>query len=88
MHRKAAEQVRIQLIEADVEIGFGLVDDAMAYRMNGRPELCSRALHDATDIVADIELRMQKLPAMDADSFLPLVAELRNEIAAVERAEF
>lgn len=87
MRRNAAEQVRIQLIEADVEIGFGLVDDAMAYRMTGRPELCLRALHDATEIVADIERRVEKLAASDADSFLPLVAELRNEIAAVERAD-
>jgi hypothetical protein len=83
--RKVADQVLIQLIEADVDIGFALVDEAKACRISGQPEFSSRALQDAAAIVADIERRLQELGDSESGPFLPLVAELRNEIAAVER---
>jgi hypothetical protein len=87
MRRKAADQVLIQLIEADVDIGFGLVDEARAYRASGQPDFSSRALHDAAEIVADIERRLEQLGDSEAGAFLPLVGELRNQIATVEREE-
>ncbi len=87
MGRKAADKVLVQLIEADVDIGFGLVDEAKAYRASGQPEFSSRALQDAADVLADIDRRLQQLGDSESGPFHPLVAELRNEIAAVERAK-
>ena len=83
--RKLADKILIQLIEADVDIGFGLVDEAKAFRASGQPEFSSRALQDAEDIISDIEHRLQRLGDSESGPFLPLVTELRNEIAAVER---
>ena len=82
MRRKAADQVMLQLIEADVESGFGLVDEARAYRIQGNGAFSSRALKDAEEVVADIEQRLQKLGDGEAAAFLPLLAELRSQIAA------
>ena len=82
MRRKAADQVMLQLIEADVESGFGLVDEARAYRIRGNGAFSSRALKDAEEVVADIEQRLQKLGDGEAAAFLPLLAELRSQIAA------
>lgn len=84
MRRKAADQVLIQLIEADVDIGFGLVDEARTYRASGRPDFSLRALRDAAEIIADIERRLNQLGDSEAEPFLPLVGELRNQIASVE----
>jgi hypothetical protein len=85
MRRKVADQVLVQLIEADVDIGFALLDEARAYRASGQQEVSSRALQEAADIVADIERRLQGLGDSEAEPFLPLVAELCNEMAAAER---
>jgi hypothetical protein len=82
MRRKVADQVLIQLIEADVDIGFGLVDEAKAYRATGQPDYGSRALRDADDIVVDIEHRLQQLGHSESEPFLPLVQELRTQINA------
>ncbi len=86
--RSAAAQVRIQLIEADVDIGFGLVDEVRQYRLTGQREFSARALQDATNIVADIEQRLQQLDVADILPFLPLVDELRHQIAKVRREGF
>lgn len=83
--RKAADQVRIQLVEADVDIGFALVDEAKAYFASGHPEFSSRALQQAAEIVFDIERRLERLGSSEAGPFQPLLAELRDEIAAAER---
>jgi hypothetical protein len=85
MVRKAADRMTIRLIEADVEIGFALVDEAKAYHASGRPEFSSRARRDAEDVVSAIQSRLQRLGESQSWPFHPLVAELRNEIAALER---
>ena len=87
LRRKVSEQVMVQLIEADVESGFGLVDEARAYRVQGNGEFSSRALQEAEAVVADIEQRLARLGDSEAESFLPLVAELREQIAAAGREE-
>ena len=84
MRRKVADQVLIQLIEADVDIGFALLDEAKAYRLSGQSDFSSHALQQAKDIVVDIERRLQELGDSESVPFLPLVAELRNEIAAAK----
>jgi hypothetical protein len=55
MRRKVADQVLVQLIEADVDIAFALLDEARSYRASGQPEVSSRALQEASEILADIE---------------------------------
>ena len=84
LYRNANLQALIQLIEADVDIGFSLVDEVRAYRLSGQPEFSARALENAIAIVADIEHRLQKLGKPAAEAFLPLLGELRTEIAAAE----
>ncbi len=85
MGRNLADRILIELIEADVEIGFSLVDEAKDYRASGQPEFSSRILQVAEDTVADIERRLQRLGDSESGPFDSLVTELRNEIAAVER---
>jgi hypothetical protein len=85
MGRKLAYKILVQLIAADVEMGFALVDEAKAYRASGQPEFSSRVLQVAEDTVADIERRLQQLGNPESGPFHPLVTELRNEIAAVGR---
>jgi hypothetical protein len=84
MRRKVSEQVMVQLIEAGVESGFGLVDEAKASRAQGNPEFSSRALQEAEAIVADIEQRLAQIGGSEAAPFLPLVAELREQIVAAK----
>lgn len=85
MGRTLADRILIEFIEADVEIGFRLVDEAKAYHASGQPEFSSRTIQVAEDIVADIEHRLQRLGDSESWPFGPLVTELRNEIAEVER---
>lgn len=80
--RTVAEKIRIQLIEADVEIGFTLVDEANAYRACGRAEFSQAVLQNAQAIIADIELRLRRLGDSQSGPFRPLLTELRNEIEA------
>jgi hypothetical protein len=87
MRRKVSYQVMVQLIEADVESGFGLVDEAKAYRIQGNDQFSTRALEAAAAVVADIEQRLAQLGETEAAPFIPLVAELREQIAAAGRQE-
>jgi hypothetical protein len=87
MRRTASHQVLVQLIEADVESGFGLVDEAKAHRIRGNSGFSSRALEEAETVVADIERRLAQLGDSEAASFLPLVAELREQIVSARRDE-
>ena len=80
---KSKDKVLVELIEADVDIGFGLVDEAKTYLASGQPELMSRVLQDAAAVVADIECRLRQLGDSEARPFHPLLTELRSEIAAV-----
>lgn len=87
MGGKKADKVTVQLIEADVETGFALVDEAKAYHASGQPEFSSRARRDAEDVVADIERRLLRLGDSESGPFHHLVTELRNEIAALQRPD-
>ena len=85
MRRKVSDQVLVQLIEADVESGFGLIDEAKAHCIQGDGQFSSRVLQEAEKIVTDIEQRLAQLGDSEAVPFFPLVAELREQIAAVAR---
>lgn len=81
--RSANQQARLQLIEADVDIGFGLVDEVRAYRLSGQTEFGIRALAEAVEILADIEVRLRQIGVNEAGPFQPLLNELRQQIASV-----
>lgn len=83
--RTLADKVLIQLLEADVDIGFGLVDEAKAFRASGQSEFSFRALQDAEAVLRDIERRLQRLGESESGPFHPLLTELRNQIAAAGR---
>jgi hypothetical protein len=84
MRGNAADKNSVQLIEADVEAGFALIDEARAYRASGRPEFSLRVQHDAEEIIADIVRRLQRLGDSESRPFYSLLTELRKEIAALE----
>jgi len=84
VHGKLADKVLVQFIEADVDIGFGLLDEAMAFLTSGHPELSVRVLQDAARIVLDIEHRMQRLSDSESGPFYPLLSELRKQISEME----
>jgi hypothetical protein len=88
MRRKVSEQVLVQLIEADVESGFGLVDEAKVHRIQGNNAFSARALEEAEAVVADIERRLAQMGDSNAAPFHLLVAELRNAILAEKRNEW
>jgi hypothetical protein len=73
-------RVRIELIEADLEIGFTLVDLAL-----GSPEDSTRLLFDAAQVYDDILLRLKRLEPAEECSFRPLVVELRRAIDLAAR---
>ena len=85
--RKVFDQVLVQLIEADVESGFGLIDDAKAHRIQGNDQFSSRALQAAEAVVADIERRLRDLGESGAEPFRPLVGELRDQITAAGKGD-
>jgi hypothetical protein len=82
MRRKVSDQVLVQLIEADVESGFGLVDEAKVHWIQGNGEFSARALQEAEAVVVDIEQRLAQIGDSAAGAFLPLVEELREQIVA------
>ncbi len=80
----AAERIRVELIEADVEIGFGLVDSALGELHAGNLPFAQRALQDAEKVLIDIGQRLQELDAQHSRPFGPLVDELRRAVHAAE----
>ena len=84
--RKASQQVLIQLLEADVEMGFALVDVALKEFLRGNESHSLRALQEAEGVIQDIEQRLARLRSDESDPFRPLVEELRREIDAARAA--
>ena len=68
-------RIRVELVEADLEIGFSLVD-----LMESCPSQTARLLNDAEEIYQDVLARVSRLDNSDRCSFGPLVAELRRAI--------
>lgn len=81
-HREpASERISKELIEADFEIAFSLVDMVHEETEDGDLASAGRALHDADDVFLDIERRLRLIKSFDQQSFVPLVEELRRAIA-------
>ena len=83
-NHRASDRVRVELIEADVDMVFGLVDDAREEFHQGNPEFARSALDDAQRVLSDIEDRLRKIDEEHAAPFGPLVDELRKSIHAAE----
>lgn len=73
-------RIPVEFVEADVEIGFSLVDLAEDEFSVGNPAAASRALQDAEDILSDIQQRLLRLRTSESQPFGPLVGELRRAI--------
>ena len=83
-NHRASDRVRIELIEADVEMAFGLVDDALDEFHDGNVEFAHSALHDAEKVLADIDTRLHELDVERGAPFGPLVDELHKAIRAAQ----
>ena len=71
----AWHRIPVELVEADFEIGFGLIDLA-----ESRPYDVSRLLADAEEVYQDILARLGRLEGSEGNNFQPLVGELRRAI--------
>jgi hypothetical protein len=80
MNLRLQDRVCLDLIEADVDIAFGLVDDAREEFHDGNQLYALRALKDAVRTLTDIEQRLRNLGPDRSRPFGPLVDELRKSI--------
>ena len=78
------DRVGVEFVEANVEIGFHLVDLAENEGKMGNLPVAFRILVDADAVYHDIELRLERSGPRERESFGPLVAELRREIDCVK----
>jgi len=83
-NHRSSERVRLDLIEADVDMAFGLVDDARDEFREGNQIYAQRALEDARRALADIETRLRELGSDRSSPFGPPVEELRKFINEAE----
>jgi hypothetical protein len=78
----AEERIPVEFVEADLEIGFSLVD-----LMDSRPSDALRILADAEAVYRDVLVRVGRLQfagAPERNSFRPLVEELRRAIDSAQ----
>jgi len=74
-----AERITRELIEANIEIAFNLIDLSQAeLEREDRPS-ASRALQDSEDVFRDIERRLTLIGDVKSQPFHPLVAELKRQ---------
>ncbi len=74
------DAIEVGFVEADVEIGFSLVDMAQAEWHRGNPLLATRVVEDAEDVFQDIQRRLERLGEIETGHFAALVGELQREI--------
>ena len=68
-------RIAVELVEADLEIGFHLAGLA-----ESDPADSTRILCDAEDVYQDILARVARLDPQDRENLAPLVGELRRVI--------
>ena len=68
-------RVLVELVEADIEIGFRLVD-----MLEALPGESTRLVSAVEDVYAGVLVRVQRLQPAERDSFEPLITELRRAI--------
>lgn len=77
-----SDRIRVELIEADVEQVFGLVDVAEAEAESGNASKSSRILDDAESGLVDIVWCLAQIGTPESFPFA-LVEELRRSINAI-----
>ena len=77
---RSSGRIPLELVEADCEIGFSLVEIAEADSIRGDPDRAARVIADAERVFLDIEQRLAALPADERQCFAGLIGELRREI--------
>jgi len=68
-------RVRVEMVEADLEIGFSLIDLVETF-----PGDRSRLVADAEQVYAGIFARLNRFEPAQRENFEPLVRELRRAI--------
>jgi hypothetical protein len=68
-------RVSVELVEADIEIGFCLVDLAESC-----PADATRLVANAEEVYEDLLARLTRLEPLERSNFQPLVTELRRAI--------
>ena len=71
-------RVQVELVEADIEIGFELIDSIETF-----PGEAARLVADAEDVYRDAQARIGRLEPAEQAGFQPLMTELRR---AIDRA--
>jgi hypothetical protein len=79
----AGRRIPVELVEADFEIGFSLIDLAHSH-----PRNASRILADAEAVYQDILARVRRLGAPESGSFQPLIGEFRRAIDLATLSHF
>ncbi len=75
---RASERIPREMIEADFEIAFNLIDLAQTEQSDAA--WGARAMGDAEDVLMDIERRLEVLGARERQPFGPLLGELKRQI--------
>jgi hypothetical protein len=79
------DRIRVELVEADVEIIFSLLDSAEDAFTQSDTTFATRAIDDAENVFRDIEERLLRLGGVESGPFATLVGELRREIDAARK---
>ena len=76
----SADRLRVEFVEADIEMCFHLVDLAEVEWKRGHVSGASRILEDAECVFKDAGQRLERFDAFKSAAFVPLVGELRRAI--------
>lgn len=74
------DRIAVELMEADVEMAFSLVDMAEAESLRGNSVFALHAIESAEEVFGDLAQRLAHLEANAQIPFTALVDELRREI--------
>ena len=80
-HGRASERIPREMIEADFEIAFNLIDLGEMQIDQTDRAWAARAVSDAEDVLLDIERRLELLGTIERQPFDPLFGELKRQIA-------
>jgi hypothetical protein len=75
--------LRRQILEADIDIIFGLTDEAEQAFQSGNGEAVRRILHDAEEVLFDIDTRLRDLPLEQRTPYQGLLEEAQRDIELI-----
>ncbi|HXJ42303.1 MAG TPA: hypothetical protein VNH18_23690 [Bryobacteraceae bacterium] len=78
--RRMSDRILTEMIEADFEIAFTLVDMAEEQLLGGDAAYTSQALHGADQVLLDIRGRLDAMGREKGQPFDPLLTELNRAI--------